>query len=170
MKHTAKFTDLKWTAQLISAKCTHLFSYSLIPTFATPWTAAHQAPLSMGFSRQEYWSGLPCPPPWDLPDPGIEPRSPTWQADSLPSEPPGMPWILEWVAYPFPRASPQPRNQTRVYCLAGRFFTSWATREASPSTNIRAWNQQLYVKGISCCFYFSWDRGFSLAKAWFLNF
>ena len=97
-------------------------------------------------------------------------RLPTWQADSLPSEPPGMPWILEWVAYPFPRASPQPRNQTRVYCLAGRFFTSWATREASPSTNIRAWNQQLYVKGISCCFYFSWDRGFSLAKAWFLNF
>ena len=42
---------------------------------ATPWTVAHQAPLSMGFSRQEYWSGLPRPPPWDLPDPGIEPLS-----------------------------------------------------------------------------------------------
>ena len=42
---------------------------------ATPWTVAHQAPLSMGFSRQEYWRGLPCPPPWDLPNPGIEPRS-----------------------------------------------------------------------------------------------
>ena len=41
----------------------------------TPWTVAHQAPLSMGFSRQEYWSGLPCPPPGDLPDSGIEPRS-----------------------------------------------------------------------------------------------
>ena len=43
--------------------------------FAAPWTAAHQAPLSVGFSRQEYWSGSPCPPPGDRPDPGIEPRS-----------------------------------------------------------------------------------------------
>jgi len=44
----------------------------------TPWTAARQAPLSMGFSRQEYWSGVPCPPPGDLPDPGMEPASPAW--------------------------------------------------------------------------------------------
>ena len=50
---------------------------------ATIWAVAHQAPLSMGFSRQEYWSGLPCPPLGDLPNPGIEPRSPTLQADSL---------------------------------------------------------------------------------------
>ena len=57
----------------------------------TPWTVAHQAPLSMGFSRQEYWSGLLCPPPGDLPNPGIKPRSPALQADSLPSEPPGKP-------------------------------------------------------------------------------
>ena len=56
--------------------------------FATPWTAAYQAPLSMGFSRQEYWSGLPFPPPGDLPDPGIEPGSPALEADALPSEPP----------------------------------------------------------------------------------
>ena len=48
------------------------------------WTVAHQAPLSMGFSRQEYWGGLPCPPPGDLPNPGIEPGSPALQADSLP--------------------------------------------------------------------------------------
>ena len=51
----------------------------------------NQASLSMGFSRQEYWSGLPCPPPGDLPDPGIEPRSPALQADSLPYELPGKP-------------------------------------------------------------------------------
>ena len=57
--------------------------------FATPWTVAHQAPPSMGFSRQEYWSGLPFPSPGDLPDPGIEPRSPALQADALTSEPPG---------------------------------------------------------------------------------
>ena len=60
-------------------------------TLVTLWTAARQAPLSMGFSRQEYWSGLPCPPPGDLPSPGIEPMSPALLVDSLPSEPPGKP-------------------------------------------------------------------------------
>ena len=60
-----------------------------IRLFVTLWRIAHQAPLSMGFSRQEYWSGLPFPSPGDLPDPGIEPRSPTLQADALTSEPPG---------------------------------------------------------------------------------
>ena len=57
------------------------------PNFS-PWTAAHQAPLSLGFSRQEYWSGEPFSSPGDLPNPGIKPGSPVWQADSLPSEPP----------------------------------------------------------------------------------
>ena len=56
---------------------------------ATPWTVAYQAPLYMGFSRQWYWSGLPFPSPGDLPDPGIETRSPALQADALPSEPLG---------------------------------------------------------------------------------
>ena len=66
-------------------------SLSSVRLFATPWTAAHQAPPSMGFSRQEYWSVLPFPSPGDLPDPGIEPRSPTMQADARTSEPPGKP-------------------------------------------------------------------------------
>ena len=57
----------------------------------TPWTVARQAPVSMEFSRQEDWSGLPCPPPGDLPDPGIKPRSSSLQADPSPSEPPGKP-------------------------------------------------------------------------------
>ena len=57
----------------------------------TPWTVACQAPLSMGFSRQEYWKGLPFPSPGDLPDPVIEPRFPALQRDSLPSELPGKP-------------------------------------------------------------------------------
>ena len=52
----------------------------------TPWTVTHHAPLSMGFSRQEYWSGLPFPSPGDLPNPGVEPRSPALQVDALPSE------------------------------------------------------------------------------------
>ena len=54
-----------------------MLSYFSRVQLSTPWTAACQAPLSMGFSRQEYWSGLPCPPPGDLPDPGIETASPT---------------------------------------------------------------------------------------------
>jgi len=65
------------------------YSLSCVWLFTTLWTVARQAPLSMGFSRQEYWSGLPCPPAGDLPNPGIEPGSPTLQANSLPSEPPG---------------------------------------------------------------------------------
>ena len=52
-----------------------LSRFSHVQLFVTPWTIAHQAPLSMGFSRQEYWSGLPCPPPGDLPDSGKEPTS-----------------------------------------------------------------------------------------------
>ena len=59
------------------------------PIFATLWAVAHQAPLSLGFSRQECWSGSPFPSPGDLPHPGIELGSPAWQADSLPSAPPG---------------------------------------------------------------------------------
>ena len=59
--------------------------------FATPWTVAHQAPLSMKFPRQEYWSGLSFPSPGDFPDPGIELSSPAFQADSLPLSPQGRP-------------------------------------------------------------------------------
>ena len=66
---------------------------SRVRLFATPWTVAQQAPPSMEFSRQEYWSGLPFPSPGDLPDPGIKPWSPALQADALPSEPPGKPSI-----------------------------------------------------------------------------
>ena len=64
---------------------------SHVQLFATPWTVAHQAPLSTEFSRPEYWSGLPCPPPGDLPNPGIKSRSPASLVDSLPSEPPRKP-------------------------------------------------------------------------------
>ena len=69
-------------------------SLSRVQLFATPWTVARQAPLSLVFSRQEYWSGLPFPSPEDLPNPGIKPGSPALQADALSSEPPGKPVIL----------------------------------------------------------------------------
>ena len=64
-------------------------SLSRVRLFVTPWTVAHQMPLSIEFFRQEYWSGLPFPSPGDLPSPGIKPGSPTLQADALTSEPPG---------------------------------------------------------------------------------
>ena len=66
-----------------------LKSFSRVWLLATPWTVAYQDPLSLEFSRQEYWSGLPFASAGDLPDPGIEPRCPALQVDSLPSEPPG---------------------------------------------------------------------------------
>ena len=69
-------------------------SLSRVQLFETSWTVALQAPPSMGFSRQEYSSGLPFPSPGDFPDQGIEPRSPELQADALTSEPPGKPMVL----------------------------------------------------------------------------
>ena len=67
-------------------------SLSHVRLFATPWTVAYQVPPSMGFSRQEYWSGLPFPSPGDLPHPGIEPGSSAPEADALVSESPGKPY------------------------------------------------------------------------------
>ena len=69
-------------------------SLSRVRLFVTPWTVAYQAPQSTEFSRKEYWSGLPFPSPGDLPNLGMEPGSPTLQADALLSEPPGKPVFI----------------------------------------------------------------------------
>ena len=85
--------------------CTHTLSrFSHVRLYVTSWTVAHQAPLSMGFSRQEYWSGFPCPPPGDCPDPGIEPMSPVLpvpQVDFLP--------LSHWGSPPFATREPSSR-------------------------------------------------------------
>ena len=73
-----------------SVQSSSVQSLSCVRLFATPWTVARQAPPSMEFSRQEYWSGLPFPSPGDLPNPGIEPRSPALQAEALTSELPDL--------------------------------------------------------------------------------
>ena len=75
---------------ILMVKCVCI-SCSVVSDSATPWTVAHQATLSLEFSRQEYWSGLPFPSPGGLPNPEIKSRSPALQADSLLSEPPGKP-------------------------------------------------------------------------------
>ena len=79
-----------------------LSSFSHVQLFAMLWTVAHQAPLSIGFSRQEFWSGLPFPSPEDLPDPGIEPASPALQMDSLLSKP-QQSWISGYLGQHFCR-------------------------------------------------------------------
>ena len=90
----ALFPNLYWYQlylYLSHSKWSEVKLLSHVRLFATLWTVALQAPLSMGFSMQEYWSGLPFPSPGDLPNPGIERRSPAWQVDALSSEPPGKP-------------------------------------------------------------------------------
>ena len=145
--------------ELIFLFFSHLFIFppSCFISFLCLIPLAHQAPQSMGFPRQEYWNRLPFLSPGDLPNPGMEPRSPALQADSLPLNRQGVKWsevkgtescltlcdpmdctvhgilqaiILEWVAFPFSSRSSQPRDPTQVSHISGRFFTSWATREA----------------------------------------
>ena len=81
-------------AYLVSVACCVLSRLSHVRFFVTLWTIAHQAPLSMGFPRQEYWSGLPFPSPGDLPDPGIKPMCPALQADSLSLSQQGSPYYI----------------------------------------------------------------------------
>ena len=104
-------------------------SLSRVQLFVVPWTVAYKAPLSIEFSRKEYWSGLPFPSPGDLPHPGIEPRSPTLQADALLSEAPRKPPVIhtfpfnncffilssfEWTLY-HSLTSSQPPKTSRLY-------------------------------------------------------
>ena len=84
------FLDLRYR-KTVKTRKVKVKSLSHVRLFAIPWMVAYQAPPSMGFSRQEYWSGLPFPSPGDRPNPGIKPRSPALQTGALPSEPPGQP-------------------------------------------------------------------------------
>ena len=121
----------------------------MCPILSYPMNCSLPGSSVYGFSRQEYWSGLTFLTPGDLPDPGIKALSCTgsgwWfrhqvvsdSCDSMDCRLPGSPVhgilqakILEWVAISFSRGSSQPRDQTQVSCIAGRFFTHLATREA----------------------------------------
>ena len=100
---------------------------SRVRLLVTPWTAAYQAPPSVGFSRQEYWSGVPCRPLGYLPNPGsnLDLVHCRWILYCLSHH--RSPRILEWVVYPFSKGSSQPRNRTGVSYIAGRFFTNHIT-------------------------------------------
>ena len=86
-------------------------SLSRVRLFVTPWTVAHQASLSVGFSRQEYWSGLPFPSPGGLPNPGIEPWSPALDADALTSEPLLRNLFLTVEQFQLAKVIPEPVKQ-----------------------------------------------------------
>ena len=156
------YNSIGWTFRNLLLLLLSQFSCVQLCLCATPQTAAHQAPLSLGFSRQEHWSGLPFPPPMH--------ESEKWKVKSLShvrllatpwtaayQAPPSMGFsrqeywsglpllcdcmdyifdgilqarILEWVTFPFSGGSSQPRDRIQVSRIAGRFFTSWATREA----------------------------------------
>ena len=108
----------------------------------TPWTAACQAPQFTGFSRQEHWSGLPCPPPGDLPNPGMEPRSPALQADSLLSEPPRKPPGVHCTLWLFDSCEPgcltlrscRERTQTVNADVLPRYWVLWVPLEVSANS------------------------------------
>ena len=97
----------------------------LCPTLASPWTVACQAPLSMGFSRQEYWSGLPFPSSGNLPDPGIEPMSPALQADCLPTYLEGKLSSYVYVNYSDVKVLSAKRKTAGVHCAGTEASLGW---------------------------------------------
>ena len=105
------------------------------------WTVAHQAPIFMEFSRQEYWSGQPFLSPGDLPDPGIKPGSPALQADSLLSEPPGKPCG-------FSKSPLLGRLQSSLWFICWR-QTAWIYLAALPLRSCMIFNMLLYILSIS---------------------
>ena len=112
--------------------------FSHVQLFTTLWTIAHQTLLSMGFSRQAYWSELPCPPPGDLPNPGTELWSPTLQTDSLPSEPPGK---------PPKKAEHQRINAFELWCWRRLLTVPWTTRRLNQSI-LREINPEYSLEGL----------------------
>ena len=101
-----------------------LSCFSCGQLFVPPWTEAHQAPLFMEFSRQLYWSGSPCPPAGDLLNPGIKPRSPALQGDSLPAEPQGKPKNTGMGGLSLFQQIFLTQELNQGLLIAGRFFTN----------------------------------------------
>ena len=129
------------------------------PTLVTLWTIACQALLSMGFSRQEYWSGLPFPSPGDLPDPVIEPRSPALQADSLPTELQWKPTLLfTYLLFVFFHLCVSSLNVVLITAIALRcaqllqlfrfFVTPWTIAHQAPLS--MGFSRQEYLSGLPC--------------------
>ena len=116
----------------------------------SPWTAAHQAPLSTEFSRQKYWSGLPFPSPGDLPDPGTEPTSPALQADALLTEPPGKPCLgsmLQVLLLQQPWNPISAFSAQQVYLCNGILLS-----------HKKEWNPDTYNMNVSRDYHTTWSK------------
>ena len=104
---------------LLQHACMHVYMLCCVWLFATPWTVAHQPPLSMGFPRQEYWSGLPFPSTRDLPNPGIEPTSlvsPAMADGLFTTEPPGKPYYNMHEPWKYAKMK-EARHKKLTYCM-----------------------------------------------------
>jgi len=127
--------------------------FSHVRLFAIPWTVAYQAPSSMEFSRQEYWSGLPFPSPGDLTNPGIKPRSPTLQADTLLSEPPekhttynkvNSKWIKDLNVGPLSNKTHRRNAKTKLLVISlGNDFLDLTSNTKATEAKINKWD---YIK------------------------
>ena len=103
-------------------------SLSRVQLFATPWTVAYQAPPSMEFSRQEYWSGVTFPSPGDLPNSGIKPGYPTLQADALTSEPPGKPKQITCIQITKSSKTKKIYIKLALFPISPKLFSVWLNR------------------------------------------
>ena len=129
---TGRFFTAEPPEKPFQIPCVYASSLSGVWFFVTPWTVALQASLSMGFSRQEYWSGLPWPTSGDLPNPGIESTSPSLWKDSLPSETPGK---LKNTGDPgIEPGSPAVQADSLPLSCRGRPQVPWMVPNSSPST------------------------------------
>ena len=140
--HAYSPLGLKCTSPSLLSSFWSLSHSVMSDSLQPPWTVARQAPLSMGFSRQEYWGGLSSPSPGDLPDSETEPRSPALQASSLPYEPFFTSWATREADGVGSLSLLQriflTQESNQGLCIAVGFFTSWAIREAHPPS--KAWS------------------------------
>ena len=154
-----------WLLCILTAPVGAFCCFSPVQLYGSLWTAAHQDPVSMGFPRQEYWNELLWPPPGDLSHPGIKPLYPALQADFYHLSHQwkwklishvwlfATAWTIQsmefsrpeyWRAFCFSRGSFQYRDWIQISCITGRFFTSWATKEAQILKKSR---HVIFIKG-----------------------
>ena len=121
----------------LSSDCSLLFSrQGVSDSFVNPWTVAHRAPLSVGFSRQEYWSGLPFPLPGDLPDPRFQLESPALAGRFFTTQPPVFIWLHRVLVS-------LSRDRIHILGIARQIFNHWTTREVHPQVTAKNTEAQL---------------------------
>ena len=124
--------------------CCAVLSHSAVSDSSLPHGYSLSGSSVHGDSPGKYWRGLPCPPPGDLPNPGIEPKFPALRVDSLSSEPPEKPKNTGVGTLSLPQGIFLTRNQTRTSCIADGFFINWATKEALGISEIMEYTSTIH--------------------------